>query len=84
MELVKNGASLVDVRSAEEFGAGTLEDAVNVPLDKFEAWLEGQSKDTVIVVFCASGIRSQNAVEMAKALGYSMIYNLGGMDSLIK
>lgn len=83
MELVKNGASLVDVRSAEEFGAGTLEGAVNVPLDKFEAWLEGQSKDSVIVVFCASGIRSQNAVEMAKALGYNMIYNLGGMDNFI-
>ena len=82
-ELVEEGAILVDVRTAEEFNEGTLDGAVNVPLDSFEAWLEEQSTDSVIIVFCASGMRSQKAVETAKALGYNMIYNLGGMKDLV-
>ena len=83
MELVNNGAVLVDVRTPEEFAEGTLDGAVNVELDDFEEWLEGQSDDTVVIVFCASGARSAAAVEKAKALDHDMIYDLDLEDGLI-
>lgn len=56
---------------------------VNVELDDFEEWLEGQSDDTVVIVFCASGVRSAAAVEKAKALDHDMIYDLDLEDGLI-
>lgn len=58
---IDKDAFLVDVRTPEEFQAGTVKGAVNIPLDELEnriAEFEGKGQ---IVVFCRSGSRSSQA-----------------------
>ena len=81
--LVAAGAVLVDVRSAEEFAEKSVAGSVNIPVDQIETGLTGYSKDTVLIFYCASGGRASKAVEIAKAMGFENVYNLGSIDKLI-
>ncbi len=83
LELAENGAILVDVRSAAEFAEYSFEGSINVPIDEFSEWLSGISDDNTIIVYCASGVRSAQAMEIAKEQGFTNIYNLGSIDEII-
>ncbi|MDE3066101.1 MAG: rhodanese-like domain-containing protein [Verrucomicrobiota bacterium] len=76
---LKQGALVVDVRSAEEFEAGHLPNAVNIPLDELRSSLPRRvsDKNQVLLLHCRSGARSELAQRMLKALGYSYVLNLG-------
>lgn len=79
--LVKEGAKLIDVRSAAEFGSGHIPGAVNVPVG--ELGLKAKSlgaKDQPVVVYCASGTRSAMARSVLKAQGFEKVFNLGAMS----
>ena len=81
--LVQNGAVLVDVRSVEEFAEKSVEGSVNISVDTIETGLAGYDKDTVLIFYCAAGARAATAVEKAKAMGFTNVYNLGSIDKLI-
>jgi rhodanese-related sulfurtransferase len=73
-------AHIVDVRSPEEFATGHLIGAKNIPMDKLQSDL-GKSisdKKRPLILVCASGIRSQKAVGVAKAQGFEQAHSLGG------
>ncbi len=73
-------AVVVDVCSAEEFAAGHVTAAKNVPLAELEDKLTGVAKNKALplVLVCASGMRSRRAVAVAKKLGYEKAYSLAG------
>ena len=73
-------AVVVDVCSAEEFAAGHVVGAKNVPLDELESRLPGvvKNKALPVILVCASGARSSRAVAIAKKLGYEQAQSLGG------
>jgi phage shock protein E len=75
-------ASLVvlDVRSAEEFAAGHVPGAINVPHDALEAQLSAlpQLKDHDVVVYCKSGRRAGLALEVLSRHGYTRLQHLAG------
>jgi rhodanese-related sulfurtransferase len=73
-------AVVVDVCDATEFAAGHVVGAKNVPLAKLEAELPGlvKNKATPVVLVCASGMRSNRAVAIAKKLGYEKTHSLSG------
>ena len=77
-ELVKMGAVVVDVREPNEFHAGHLEGAVNIPLSQLEKKWPG-SPDQTYLIYCASGMRSQLATKKLRARGVEQAHNLGGM-----
>lgn len=79
-ELVKNGAQLVDVRSADEFAEKHIDGAINVPVDTVASHDFG-GKDKPLVLYCRSGHRSQQAVETLRANGYTRVYLLGAMSA---
>lgn len=80
-KLVAEGARLVDVRTPEEFDAGHIEGAVNIPLSQVEKRLaEFGPKDKPVVVYCRSGSRSASAARTLKASGYLQVQDLGGMS----
>lgn len=81
--LVQNGGIYVDVRSSEEFAENHYEPSVNIPVDTLEEGLAQYDKDTVLIFYCASGVRSAAAVEKAKAMGFTNVYNLGSINKLI-
>ena len=67
---------LVDVRTAEEFGSGHIERAINidVKLDDFEEKaINVLPKDKAIALYCRSGRRSKKAAEILTGNGYKVI-----------
>jgi rhodanese-related sulfurtransferase len=78
-EYLRNGAVVIDVRSAGEFTAGHLPMAVNIPLSEIDTVIARKvnGKDQVLLLHCQSGGRSGAAQRRLKALGYEHAYNLG-------
>lgn len=77
-------ANVVDVCAPEEFAAGHVGGAKNVPLAELEAKLTGvvKNKTAPLILVCASGMRSRRAVAVAKKLGYENAHSLtGGMGA---
>ena len=73
-------AHIVDVRSPDEFASGHLIGAKNIPMDRLKDDL-GKSisdKKRPLILVCASGMRSQKAVGVAKAQGFEQAHSLGG------
>ncbi|HKW30199.1 MAG TPA: rhodanese-like domain-containing protein [Verrucomicrobiae bacterium] len=76
---LKAGALIVDVRSAQEFQAGHLSDAMNIPLGELQSGLPRRvsDKSQVLLLHCLSGTRSGFAKRALKSMGYSNSFNLG-------
>jgi len=64
---------VVDVRDAEEFMAGHMPGAINIPAASFASQSEVLSKDKRIIVYCNSGGRSYNSYRKRMKLGYNDI-----------
>ncbi|MDF1563100.1 MAG: rhodanese-like domain-containing protein [Deltaproteobacteria bacterium] len=78
--LAKEGALLLDVRSANEFSVGSLPGARNISVhDLQKRMAEVGPKERGVVVFCLSGSRSAVAAKALKAAGYTKVHNLGAM-----
>ena len=81
-QLVKDGASIIDVRSKAEYQSGHVKGSVNIPLRGFESSLSKINKESPVITCCASGMRSGSAKSILKANGYKEVYNGGGWASL--
>jgi phage shock protein E len=78
--LVAAGARLVDVRSPDEFAAGHLPGAVNVPVGTLADRLaEVGPKDGTVIVYCHTGMRSARAASLLRDNGFTDVRNLGPM-----
>lgn len=83
----QEGALLLDVRTPEEYEAGHVDGARNIPhdqvsarIDELRSWTDGKG-DAPIVVYCRSGRRSGMAKEALLEAGFSKVTNLGGMGN---
>ena len=79
LERLKSGARVIDVRSPGEFSSGHLDLAINIPLDEIETELPKRvnDKNQVLLLHCASGMRSGMAKSKLQGLGYTNAFNLG-------
>ena len=77
------GATVVDVRTAEEYGESHIPGAVLVPLDTIGSQRPAALPDTgaELLVYCHSGVRSRAAAEQLAALGYQQVYDFGGFSA---
>lgn len=80
-QLVQEGAVLLDVRTPQEFAAGHLPRALNIPVDELQARLGELKRAASVVLYCRSGNRSARGKAMLEAAGFSRVYNLGGMSN---
>jgi phage shock protein E len=76
-ELKKNGATLIDVRSAGEFANGNAPGTINIPLQELGSRLGEIPKSSPVVLCCASGTRSGMAKLILKKNGYQNVHNIG-------
>ena len=77
-QLLEDGAYIVDVRTPGEFNSGNIKGSTNIPLDKIQLNIKEIEKLNKVVIFCcASGVRSGQAISIAKARGIES-YNGGG------
>jgi rhodanese-related sulfurtransferase len=76
----KHDASLflLDVRTPEEFAAGHVPGAVNIPHDQVAARLAEVPKDKDVVLYCHSGRRAGLAADTLAAHGYKRLSHLEG------
>jgi len=72
---------LVDVRTKEEYDTGHIEGAQLLPLDELETLAPDKltDKEAVILLYCRSGNRSGQAADLLLALGYTQVYDFGGI-----
>lgn len=76
IELIENDAIVIDVREISEYDNGHIENSINIPVDNIDS--VDYDKDTVIIVYCASGMRSAEAAKKLISQGYTNVYNLDG------
>ncbi|WP_118842086.1 rhodanese-like domain-containing protein [Haemophilus haemolyticus] len=76
----------IDVRSAEEFNSGHLQNAVNIPHDQIIEGIKvvSSDKNAPINLYCRSGRRAEVALNELKKAGYTNVTNHGGYDDLVK
>jgi len=91
--LKKGSHLLVDVRDHSEVAmSGKAAGATHVPLFQLATHADPShpdyksdfSKDKTIVLYCASGARSQAAIQSLSRLGYSDLHNLGGLQNWLR
>lgn len=82
-QMIENGALVVDVRSPMEYNMGHYPEALNIPITELQRRVdELGSKDRPIVVYCASGSRSETARNFLKSMGYDKVVNAGGLSQM--
>ena len=69
---------LLDVRTPDEFAAGHIPGAVNIPHDQVAARLGEIPKDDEVVLYCRSGRRAGLAAEVLASRGYTKLAHLKG------
>ena len=70
---------LVDVREPEEWEEGRLESAIHIPLGELQRRAETElSPASDLVIYCAHGIRSLQAVSILRMLGFDRTRSLDG------
>lgn len=73
-------ATILDVRTTEEFAGGHLENARNIDwtADGFDTKIEKLDKSNPYFVYCLSGGRSAVAAEHMRELGFKEVYEMDG------
>lgn len=78
---------VIDVRTPEEYAAGHIEGALNIPVSDIEVGdmgvLSGVSKDAPVQLYCRSGARSGYACSLLQSFGFSQVTNLGSMQEAL-
>lgn len=77
-DLAPGTATLLDVRTADEFALGTLPGAVNIPLDELRDRLAEVPHGCPVVVFCGVGLRGYLAQNILRMNGFDDVRNLIG------
>ncbi|CEM63192.1 rhodanese-like domain-containing protein [Treponema phagedenis] len=83
-ELIKNSSAvIIDVRTAGEFSAGHIPNAIHIPVSLLSSKAEDSlpDKSQKIILYCQTGMRSMQALYTLHSKGYTDLYNLGSIHS---
>lgn len=69
---------LIDARTVGEYTKGTIENAINIPVDELRQRLDEIPIDKNIYVFCRTGLRSYLAARILEQNGFKNVKNLSG------
>ena len=76
------GAVLLDVRTSQEYMEGHVPESKNVSLQTIEKITAlVKNRETPLYVYCYSGTRSNQAVQLLQRMGYTKVTNIGGISS---
>lgn len=76
--LVESGAYIIDVREANEYAAGHIKTAINIPLSQLRERLDEIPTDRPVYLHCRSAQRSYNACLALQGHNFRNIYNISG------
>lgn len=82
-QLIREGAILLDVRTSEEYIAGHIEGAINIPVEKLRENLASLvNKQGIIIACCTNGSKSWYAKNLLDSTGYMHVYDGGSWTKL--
>ena len=80
--MTSNEVAVLDVRTPEEYAERHIMNARLLTLDTIDADAAAAvapDKDEPVLVYCRSGVRSAEAAAKLEALGYTQVYDFGGI-----
>ena len=84
-QALKNGAVIIDVRSAAEYDRRHIPDAFNIPVDRINVSIPKiKAANKPVIICCNSGDRSNTALQLLKANGLKEVYNGGSWERLLR
>jgi NADPH-dependent 2,4-dienoyl-CoA reductase/sulfur reductase-like enzyme/rhodanese-related sulfurtransferase len=69
---------LLDVRTTDEFEAGHIKSAINIPVDEIRQRMHELPRDRKIYIYCQAGLRGYLAHRILRQNGFNDVYNLSG------
>ena len=72
----KPGLVILDVRTASEYEEGHIEGAVNIPVQELGVRFDELSIEGELLVYCRTGNRSAQAVDILLDVGFTKIYHM--------
>ncbi|HZW44448.1 MAG TPA: rhodanese-like domain-containing protein [Dermatophilaceae bacterium] len=81
LDLVRDGATLLDVRESSEWKSGHAPGALHVALGNIDQAPRRLHQGRPIVVMCASGMRSRTAAKHLRGLGFDAASLTGGLGA---
>ncbi len=82
--LINDGATVIDLRKAEDFKHGHISGAINVPLETLDTRINSLNKDKPMAVYCAQGVSSSKAVKQLQKAGFDVSQLSGGFAGWTK
>ena len=80
--LVEEGMRVIDVRTPQEFAAGHVPGAVNIPFDQIAARAaEVGDPSKPVLLYCRTGRRSGIATQTLRSLGFQEIYDMQALSA---
>lgn len=80
-QTMQAGATLLDVRSSDEFNRGALPNAKNIPLAILPVLADERlEKHEPLLVYCQAGSRAIMAERILASLGFTNVTNIGGIQ----
>ena len=79
-QIANDSVQFIDVRTPEEFEAGSIEGAENIDFlaDDFLNKMDNLNKDEPVYIYCRSGNRSAKAAAKLSEMGFEQIIDLKG------
>lgn len=82
VELMRNGARLIDIRERDEHARERIPGAQNLPLSRFDSAAVSRAGGDIVIFHCRSGGRTHaNAERLAAAMGGEAYFIEGGLQS---
>ncbi len=78
LELIENGAVVVDIRDPASFQANRIQGAQSLNNDTVQTFIDNTEFDQPIIVCCYHGISSQSAASFLCERGFEKVYSLDG------
>ncbi len=84
-DALQKGAIIIDVRHVNEYDQGRVPESINIPLNLIPSnILRIKGMERPVILCCASGNRSGQALKILKANGIKDVYNGGSWMSVLK
>ena len=82
-DILKNShTTIIDVRTEEEFMMENSNNSINIVLDQIPDNINEIAKMQPVVLCCAAGVRSEQAVNFLKENGLTQVYNGGSWNNV--
>ena len=81
VEIDKGNVIILDVRTKEDYTSGHIENSILIPVNDIEKEVENilKDKEQKVLIYCRSGNRSSQAAKLLVKMGYTNVYDFGGI-----